>query len=81
MPAGTVGLDAVVAVPTVRPTAVRLVVAADCVCPTTFGTLRIPRLTPTKPNGPVNYDPAASTENAEARQAVADEIFKRDKTG
>ena len=57
----------------------RLAELARVLDPTTFGTLRIPRMTPAKPNGPVNYDPAASTENAEARQAVADEIFGRDK--
>ena len=57
----------------------RLAELARVLDPTTFGTMRIPRATPVKPNGPVNYDPAASTENAEARQAVADEIFGRDK--
>ena len=38
-PAGTVALDAVVTVPTARPAAVRLAVAAACVRLTTFGTL------------------------------------------
>ena len=38
-PAGTVALDAVVTVPTVRPAAVIALVAAACVRPTTFGTL------------------------------------------
>ena len=37
-PAGTVALDAVVIVPTVRPAPVIAVVAAACVRPTTFGT-------------------------------------------
>ena len=37
MPAGTVALDAVVTVPTVRPAPVIAVVAAACVRPTTFG--------------------------------------------
>ena len=37
-PAGTVVLDAVVTVPTVRPAPVIAVVAAACVRPTTLGT-------------------------------------------
>ena len=36
-PAGTVVLDAVVTVPSVRPALVIADVAAACVCPTTFG--------------------------------------------
>jgi hypothetical protein len=59
----------------------RLAELARVLDPTTFGTLRIALATPAKPNVPVSFDPAASTENAEARQAVADEIFRRDKTG
>jgi hypothetical protein len=57
----------------------RLAELARVLDPTTFGTLRIALATPAKPNVPVSFDPAASTENAEARQAVADEIFRRDK--
>jgi chemotaxis regulatin CheY-phosphate phosphatase CheZ len=57
----------------------RLAELARVLDPATFGTLRLPRNTPVKPNGPVTFDPAASTENAEARQAAADEIFSRDK--
>jgi hypothetical protein len=38
-PLVTVALDACVTVPTVKPALVRAVVAADCVSPTTFGTL------------------------------------------
>jgi hypothetical protein len=57
----------------------RLAELARVLDPTTFGTLRITLATPAKPNAPVSFDPAASTENAEARQAVADEIFGRDK--
>jgi hypothetical protein len=38
-PAGTVALDAVVTVPSVRPAAVKSVVAAACVSPTTEGTV------------------------------------------
>src|SRR6185436_18367876 len=41
LPAGTVGLDAVVRVPTTRPALVRLVVAAACVSPATFGTVTV----------------------------------------
>ena len=37
-PAGTVGLDAVVTVPTVSPAAVSALVAAACVYATTLGT-------------------------------------------
>ena len=57
----------------------RLAELARVLDPTTFGTLRIPQATPAKPNATVNFDPAASTENSGARQAVADEIFSRDK--
>src|ERR1039457_3465280 len=38
LPDATVLLEAVVSVPTTRPTPVIAVVAAACVCPTTFGT-------------------------------------------
>lgn len=35
---------------------------------------------PTTASGPANFDPSASTQNAEARQAVADQIFRRDQS-
>jgi len=54
----------------------RLAELASVLDPTTVGVSRLPSLTPAKPTGPVNYDPAASTENAAQRQSVADEIFK-----
>ena len=40
--------------------------------------LLAPLQSPATPDAPVTFDPAASTQNAEARQAVADEIFRRD---
>jgi hypothetical protein len=57
----------------------RLAELASILDPTTFGGtgggLSASSLVPT---GPLTFDPAASTENAEARQAVADEVFSRD---
>ena len=40
--------------------------------------LLAPLQSPATPAAAVTFDPAASTQNAEARQAVADEIFRRD---
>jgi chemotaxis regulatin CheY-phosphate phosphatase CheZ len=57
----------------------RLAELASILDPATFGGtgsgLSASSLVPT---GPLTFDPAASTENAEARQAVADEVFSRD---
>ena len=56
----------------------RLAELASVLDPTAFGVLRLPSPTPARPNAPVHFDPAASTENAAARQSVADEIFGKD---
>jgi chemotaxis regulatin CheY-phosphate phosphatase CheZ len=52
----------------------RLSELAGVLDPASFGVAKISQVTPAA-NVPVNYDPAASTENADQRQAVADEIF------
>ena len=56
----------------------RLAELATVLDPTAFGVLRVPSATPARSKAPVNFDPAASTENAAERQSVADEIFGKD---
>ncbi len=54
----------------------RLAQLAQVFDPATFGAAApAPAPVPVAPQGPVTYDPGASVENAEQRQAVADEIF------
>ena len=54
----------------------RLAELAHILDPAAFGATGLAAFAPqVVPAGPVSFDPAASTENTEARQAVADEIF------
>ena len=59
----------------------RLADLARILDPAAFGVSSTPApAAPAAPSGPTNFDPHASTQNAEARQAVADQIFRRDQT-
>ena len=53
----------------------RLAELAHILDPAAFGAPAPAAPPPPAATGPVNFDPAASVENAEARQAVADQIF------
>ena len=54
----------------------RLAQLASVLDPAAFGVRTASFAAPAAPAGPQSFDPAASTQNAEQRQAVADDVFE-----